>query len=94
MVHTLVVTCGTFASLLSCWWPLQPPRLLIGFEKIRELMEAQGLVQMFEQQMQAGKEQSRNAADDIAGKILGAFSYGDFSCPRCGALSGRQYPRS
>jgi hypothetical protein len=43
-------------------------------EKIRELMEAQGLVQMYEQQIQAGREHTRKIADDTVGKMLSTLN--------------------
>ena len=43
-------------------------------EKIRELMEAQGLVEMFEQQIQAGREQTRKMADEMIVKVLSTLN--------------------
>jgi len=39
-------------------------------EKIRELMELQGLVKMFDQQLQSGREQSRDMANQMLDKML------------------------
>ena len=43
-------------------------------EKIRELMEAQGLVETFEQQIQAGREHTRKMADEMVGKVLSTLN--------------------
>jgi hypothetical protein len=43
-------------------------------EKIRELMEAQGLVETFEQQMEAGREHTRKIADEMVGKVLSTLN--------------------
>lgn len=43
-------------------------------EKIRELMDAQGLAQTFEQQIQAGKEQTRKIAEDMTAKMLSTLN--------------------
>jgi hypothetical protein len=39
-------------------------------EKIRELMELQGLVKMFDQQLQSGREHARSMADQMLDKML------------------------
>jgi hypothetical protein len=37
-------------------------------------MEAQGLVEMFEQQIQAGREQTRQMADEMIVKVLSTLN--------------------
>lgn len=43
-------------------------------EKVRELMEAQGLLKMVQAQMDAGKEQTRNQAQQVLDQILGGMN--------------------
>jgi hypothetical protein len=43
-------------------------------EKIRELMEAQGLVETFQQQLKAGREHTRKMADEMVGKVLSSLN--------------------
>jgi hypothetical protein len=43
-------------------------------EKVRELMEAQGLVETFQQQLQAGRERTRNMANQMLDKMLASLN--------------------
>lgn len=43
-------------------------------EKIRELMEAQGLVEAFDQQIKAGREYTRQMADQMIDKMLSTLN--------------------
>ena len=43
-------------------------------EKIRELMEAQGQVEMFQHQMQVGREQTQKRADQLMDQVLSTLN--------------------